>query len=165
MRGVLGDKDSVLALLSCAAAPYLMMLGRWLWSGELLAEDDPHDEFPLRCRETLAGGARGSGEDGRKEKEPWLEDGGGSFMTLAFHENESAGVPCFLDDGVLAAAARAGKLLRMLKVSLSPGSARCWPFPITHCVFPSSKKKNQEVHARLLPPSLACRVLLFRTVL
>lgn len=118
MGGVMGDKDSVLALLSCAAAPYLVMLGRWLWSGELLAEDDPHEEFPLRCREALAGGTSGSSEDGRKGKDPWMEDGGGSFMTLAFRANESAGVPCFLGGGVLAAAARAGKLLRMLKVSL-----------------------------------------------
>ncbi|CAM9193558.1 unnamed protein product [Laminaria digitata] len=122
MGGVMGDKDSVLALLSCAAAPYLVMLGRWLWSGELLVEDDPHEEFPLRCREALTGGAGGSSEDSRKEKEPWMEDGGGSFMTLAFRENESAGVPCFLDGGVLAAAARAGKLLRLLKVSFGVGA-------------------------------------------
>lgn len=118
---VMGDKDSALALLSSAAAPYLVMLGRWLWSGEMRAEDDPFEEFPLRCRERLVGGpcpstcARASGP--KAPKDPWIEDGGGSFMAFAFSENNGAGVPCFLEGGVLAAAARAGKLLRMLKVT------------------------------------------------
>lgn len=130
---VMGDKDSALALLSSAAAPYLVMLGRWLWSGEMSAEDDPFEEFPLRCRERIAGGAcpttydRGSSGGGPKAaKEPWIEDGGGSFMTLAFSDNCAAGVPCFLDGGVLAAAARAGKLLRMLKVT-------CAVFVLVQC--------------------------------
>lgn len=118
--GVMEDKDSALALLSCSAAPYLAMLGRWLWSGEMRSEDDPYEEFPLRCRERLADIAHpidyGRGGDSQAAKEAWMEDGGGSFMTLAFRENEGAGVPCFLEGGVLAAAARAGKLLRMLKV-------------------------------------------------
>ena len=121
LGAAMGEKDSALALLSRAAAPYLVMLGRWLWSGEMRAEDDPFEEFPLRCREKITGGAgpttydRGRGGP-KAAKEPWIEDGGGSFMTLAFSENGGAGIPCFLEGGVLAAAARAGKLLRMLKV-------------------------------------------------
>lgn len=118
---VMGEKDSALALLSSAASPYLAMLGRWLWSGEMRAEDDPWEEFPVRCRERLSGGTcpatRGRGGGLKAPREAWVEDGGGSFMTLAFSENKAAGVPCFLEGGVLAAAARAGKLLRMLKVS------------------------------------------------
>lgn len=119
---VMGEKDSALALLSSAAAPYLAMLGRWLWYGEMRTEDDPWEEFPLRCRERLTGGmcptTRGRAAGSSKAaKEPWIEDGGGSFMALAFSENKAAGVPCFLEGGVLSAAARAGKLLRMLKVS------------------------------------------------
>lgn len=120
---VMEDKESALALLSCSAAPYLTMLGQWLWSGEMRAEEDPYEEFPLRCRErledsacTVVYGRSGDPGDPQAVKEAWMEDGGGSFMTLAFSENEGAGVPCFLEGGVLAAAARAGKLLRMLKV-------------------------------------------------
>ncbi|CAB1112702.1 unnamed protein product [Ectocarpus sp. CCAP 1310/34] len=109
---VMAEGDSALALLSSAATPYLSMLGRWLWSGEMWAEDDPCEEFPLRCREGLTGN-----DTSKATKEPWTEDGGGSFMSLAFCENGAAGVPCFLAGGVLHAAARAGKLLRMLKLS------------------------------------------------
>ncbi|CAM9476924.1 unnamed protein product [Ectocarpus sp. 4 AP-2014] len=109
---VMAEGDSALALLSSAATPYLAMLGRWLWSGEMWAEDDPCEEFPLRCRERLSGS-----DTLTATKEPWTEDGGGSFMSLAFCENGAAGVPCFLAGGVLHAAARAGKLLRMLKLS------------------------------------------------
>lgn len=119
---VMGDKDSALALLSSAAAPYLSMLARWLWSGEMRAEDDPHEEFPLRHREVPLGitGPPNTGRNGgaKEAKAPWMENGGGSFMTIAFSENEAACVPCFLEGGVLAAAAQAGKLLRMLKVRL-----------------------------------------------
>ncbi|CAM9896948.1 unnamed protein product [Ectocarpus fasciculatus] len=102
---VMGEGDSALALLSSAATPYLAMLGRWLWSGEMWAEDDPCEEFPLRCRERLTGS-----DTSKATMEPWTEDGGGTFMSLAFSENGAAG-------GVLHAAARAGKLLRMLKLS------------------------------------------------
>lgn len=112
IRTVVKDNGSALALLSSAAAPYLTMLSRWLWSGEMWAEDDPFGEFPLHCRESLASG---DGDDWNG-KEPGMEDGGGSFMALGFRENTVASVPCFLEGGVLAAAARAGKLLRMLKV-------------------------------------------------
>ncbi|CAM9649955.1 unnamed protein product [Ectocarpus sp. 6 AP-2014] len=115
---VMAEGDSALALLSSAATPYLSMLGRWLWSGEMWAEDDPCEEFPLRCRERLTGS-----DTSKATKEPWTEDGGGSFMSLAFCENEAAGVPCFLAGGVLHAAARAGKLLRMLKAAASSGGA------------------------------------------
>ncbi|CAM9190084.1 unnamed protein product, partial [Hapterophycus canaliculatus] len=119
---VMGEKDSALALLSTAAAPYLFMLARWLWSGEMRAEDDPHEEFPLRHREVPAGATCPASTGSSKEATaPWMENGGGSFMTSAFSENETAGVPCFLEGGVLAAAAQAGKLLRMLKVT--PGAA------------------------------------------
>eukprot|EP00752_Nemacystus_decipiens_P001949 g1876.t1 len=130
---VMGEKDSALALLSSATAPYLAMLGRWLWSGEIRAEDDPFEEFPLRCRERVAGGVcptrynRGGGP--KAAKEPWIEDGGGSFMTLAFSESRGAGVPCFLEGGVLAAAARAGKLLHMLKLSSPEFYAACSASP------------------------------------
>ena len=163
LGGVMGDKDSVLALLSCAAAPYLVMLGRWLWSGEMLAEDDPYEEFPLRCREALAGGAGGSSGDRREGKEPWMKDGGGGFMTLAFRENESADIPCFLD-GVMAAAAQAGKLLRMLKVILSLVVHDADSFRNTHGVRLVLDFVLQEVLASVCCLlSLACRLLLFTT--
>ena len=112
-RTVRGERESALALLKSAAAPYLEMLRRWIWTGELWEKDDTFGEFLLRCQ---APGGRC--DDGR----PWMEDGGGSFMSLAFCENEAAGVPCFLEGGVLVAAARAGKLLRMLKVRFPPDS-------------------------------------------
>ncbi|CAN0393627.1 unnamed protein product [Ectocarpus sp. 12 AP-2014] len=115
---VMAEGDSALALLNSAATPYLAMLGRWLWSGEMWAEDDPCEEFPLRCRERLTGS-----DTSKATKEPWTEDGGGSFMSLAFCENGAAGVPCFLAGGVLHAAARAGKLLRMLKAAADSGGA------------------------------------------
>lgn len=130
-------EESALTLLSSAATPYLAMLSRWLWSGEMWAEDDPHEEFPLRCREKVAVSAAGgvwgvsgvvSGGDGEKGADPWMEDGGGSFMALAFRDNDAAGVPCFLEGGVLEAAARAGKLLRMLKVSESLRALRSREF-------------------------------------
>lgn len=125
---VTGDRDSVLALLRTSAAPYLAMLGRWLWSGEMWVEDDPCEEFPLRCRARDVGSARvGAGGGGKMKGEPWMEDGGGSFLSLAFCENETAGIPCFLEGGVLTAAARAGKLLRMLKVSTLSGAVCCYP--------------------------------------
>lgn len=149
---VMGEQDSALALLSSAAAPYLAMLGRWLWSGDLRAEDDPWEEFPLRCRERLPGGdvlrARvdhGGGGGSRAAQEPWLEDGGGSFITLAFSENKAAGVPCFLEGGVLAAAARAGKLLRMLKVKTKL-------FSLSRCVFFFIVRSNVLLPAVGMPP-------------
>lgn len=113
---VAGDRDSAFALLSGASAPYLAMLGRWLWSGELWAEEDPGNEFPLHCRERLAAASGGSDGAHLNGRDPWMQDGGGSFMATAFVETEGGGVPCFLDGGELAAAVRAGKLLRMLKV-------------------------------------------------
>ncbi len=136
---VMEEKDSTLALLSSAAAPYLAMLGRWLWSGDLRAEDDPCGEFPLHCRDRPpTRGSRvpvdGSGGGSGASPEPWVEDGGGSFMTLAFSENEAAGVPCFLEGGVLTAAAQAGKLLRMLKVG-NPYVLVCLCVCVCVCVF------------------------------
>lgn len=118
-----GKTDSAMSLLGSAAAPYLNMLGRWLWSGEMWKEDDPCEEFPLRCRSSpRVAGTNGTGGQSWAVKEPWMRDGGGGFMTEAFRENTAAGVPCFLDGGVLAAAARAGKVLRMLKVSFVAAS-------------------------------------------
>lgn len=115
---VMGDRESALALLRSAATPYLKMLGRWLWYGELREKDDPFGEFPWRCQE-VAGDPLGYG-DSSNRKERWMEDGGGSFMSLAFSQNEAAGVPCFLGGCTLEAAARAGKLMRMLKVRFPP---------------------------------------------
>lgn len=115
---VMGDRESALALLRSATTPYLKMLRQWLWYGELREKDDPFGEFPWRCRE-LAGDPLGYG-DGSKKKERWMEDGGDSFMSLAFSHNEASGFPCFLEGSTLEAAARAGKLMRMLKVIFPP---------------------------------------------
>lgn len=114
---VMGDRESALALLRSAMTPYLKMLGQWLWYGELREKDDPFGEFPWHCHE-VAGDPLGHG-DGSKRKERWIEDGGDSFMSLAFSHNEVSGVPCFLEGRTLEAAARAGKLMRMLKVRFS----------------------------------------------
>lgn len=112
------NKDFALALLSSAAAPYLGMLSRWLWLAGMQEEDDLYDEFPIRCRDSPTRSCLNA-TDGNiwAVKAPWMRDGGSSFMTEAFHDNITAGVPCFLDGGVLAAALRAGKMLRMLKAS------------------------------------------------
>lgn len=114
-QGIESGEGFLQALLSKASAPYLAMLSRWLWLGEIWEEDDPFEEFPLRCKNRMgSAGSEGGGRPGAEM--PWMREGGSDFMTEAFCERADAGTPCFIDDGVFTAATTAGKLLRMLKV-------------------------------------------------
>ncbi|CAM9843629.1 unnamed protein product, partial [Choristocarpus tenellus] len=66
---------AVLCLLRSAASPYLSMLSKWIWSGDLKQTDDPYMEFPLSCEDETGLDIAGLGGGRGGHDAPWMVGG------------------------------------------------------------------------------------------
>jgi Gamma tubulin complex component N-terminal len=144
-------RKAVLALLRAACAPWLAMLSKWLWSGDLLEAHDPYHEFPISCKGSTSS-SNSSSSDGSGLASWMTEDGGAAFMQHGFTYSSSSSssnssrsssavvAPAFLSPAVLARALSAGKALRMLLLASSDfhTAARATHPPPLGLVFSSS---------------------------
>jgi Gamma tubulin complex component N-terminal len=143
-------RKAVLALLRAACAPWLAMLSKWLWSGDLLEADDPYHEFPVNCKGSTSSSSSSSSSSDGSGLASWMtDDGGAAFMQHGFTYSSStssssssvaAVAPAFLSPAVLARALSAGKALRMLLLASSDfhTAARATHPPPLGLVFSSS---------------------------
>jgi Gamma tubulin complex component N-terminal len=144
-------RKAVLALLRAACAPWLAMLSKWLWSGDLLEADDPYHEFPVSCKGSSSSSSSNSSSSDGSGLASWMtDDGGAAFMQHGFTHSSSSSsssssttavvAPAFLSPAALARALSAGKALRMLLLASSDfhTAARATHPPPLGLVFSSS---------------------------
>jgi hypothetical protein len=109
---------AILALMKSASRPYLHMLSRWLWSGDLQGHHDQHEEFILVARSAPAEA---------------------DFMTSGFEHRSEASSPPFLRPRALAQVVSSGKALRMLLIASQTHHAALavTPLPVLRIAFDS----------------------------